>query len=92
MIKGCLDKIRAHSNISLFDYKAPVADKKCLVNNFTRLKACALDHEMLNRAALSVLMRKLSIQEAVVWQRYLAKKDCTIQAKIFYAFLLCLEE
>ena len=35
IIKACLDEIRAHPNISAFDYKAIVAYKKCLVNNYT---------------------------------------------------------
>ena len=92
IVKACLDEIKAHSNIASFDYKALVTYKKCLVNNFTRLKACDLDHEMSNTAALSVLVRKLPIQEAVEWQRYLAKKDRTIQAKPFPVFLSWLEE
>ena len=46
IIKSCLDEIRAHSNVNAFDYKALVAYKKRLVNNYTRLKACNLEHEM----------------------------------------------
>ena len=87
-----MDEVRSHSNVAAFDYKALVAYKKCLVNNFTRLKACDLEHELSNTAALSVLVRKLPIQEAVEWQRYLAKKDRTIQSKPFPAFLEWLEE
>ena len=92
IIKACLDDIKSHSNVAAFDYKALVAYKKCLVNNFTRLKASNLEHEMSNTAALSVLVRKLPIQEAVEWQRYLAKKDQSDQAKPFPSFMAWLEE
>ena len=92
IIKSCLDEIRAHSNVNALDYKALVAYKKCLVNNYTRLKACNLEHEMSNSAALSVLVRKLPIQEAVDWQKYLAKKDSDAQAKPFPSFMAWLEE
>ena len=92
IVKACLDEIRGHSNINSFDYKALVLYKKCLVNNFTRLTACGLEHEMSNTAALSVLIRKLPIQEAVEWQRYLAKKTREEQAKPFPSFLSWLEE
>ena len=92
IVKACLDEIRAHSNINSFDYKALVSYKKCLVNNFTRLKAGNLEHEMSNSAALSVLVRKLPIQEAVDWQKFLAKKDKTEQAKPFPFFIEWLQE
>ena len=82
IVKACLDEVRSHSNISAFDYKALVAYKKCLVNNFTRLKACKLEHEMSNTAALSVLVRKFPIQEAVDWQKHLAKQSREVQAKL----------
>ena len=39
-----------------------------------------------------MLIRKLPIQEAVDWQKYLAKKDRTAQAKPFPSFLAWLEE
>ena len=61
IIKACLDEIRGHGNISAHDYKALVSYKKCLTNNHTRLKACNLDHEMSNTAALSVIIRKLPL-------------------------------
>ena len=92
IIKACLDEIRAHPNISAFDYKALVAYKKCLVNNYTRLKACNLDHEMSNTAALGVLVRKFPIQEAVKWQEYLAEQDKVTQSKPFPAFMIWLEK
>ena len=92
IVKACLDEIKSHSNISAFDYKALVAYKKCLVNNFTRLKAFDLEHETSNTAALSVLVQKLPIQEAVEWQRYLAKQDWETQAKPFPSFMSWLEE
>ena len=92
IVKACLDEIKGHAVIHSFDYKSLVAFKKCLVNNFTRLKACDLDHELSNTAALGVLVRKLPIQEAVDWQKYLAKKDRTDQAKPFPSFLSWLEE
>jgi len=63
-----------------------------LINNYTRLKACNLEHEMSNTAALSVLVRKLLIQEAVDWQKHLATKDQETQAKPFPIFMLWLEE
>ena len=92
VVKACLDEIKGHSVIHSFDYKSLVSFKKCLTNNFTRLKACDLDHELSNTAALGVLIRKLPIQEAVDWQKYLAKKDKTAQAKPFPSFLSWLEE
>ena len=92
VVKACLDEIKGHSVIHSFDYKLLVSFKKCLINNFTRLKACDLDHELSNTAALGVLIRKLPIQEAVDWQKYLAKKDKSAQAKPFPSFLEWLEE
>ena len=65
IVKACLDEIRAHPEVKAFDYKALVSYRKCLTNNYTRLKAAELDHEMSNTAALAVLVRKLPIQEAV---------------------------
>ena len=65
IIKACLDEIRVHPVVNPFDYKSLVSYKKCLVNNYTRLSACDLQHEMSNTAALGVLVRKLPIQEAV---------------------------
>ena len=92
IVKACLEEIRVHSTVASHDYKALVSYKKCLINNFTRLKACNLDHEMSNTAAMGVLVRKLPIQEAVEWQRYLAKQDKTVQAKPFPTFMKWLEE
>ena len=75
IVRACLEEVRAHSAVNAHDYKSLVSYKKCLINNYTRLKACGLDHEMSNTAALSVIVRKLPITEAVEWQRYLAKQD-----------------
>ena len=44
IIKACLDEIQNHGNMSAYDYKALVSYKKCLVNNYTRLKAYNLNH------------------------------------------------
>ena len=87
VIKACLDEIRAHPSISAFDYKGLVSYKKTLVNNHTRLKACGLEHEMSNTAALGVLVRKLPIQEAVKWQEFLSEKPKAEQAKPFPFFI-----
>ena len=92
VIKACLDEIRAHPVISAFDYKALVSYKKCLTNNYTRLKACDLEHEMSNTAALGVLVRKLPIQEAVKWQEFLAEQDAPSQTKPFPSFMQWLEK
>ena len=92
IVKACLEEIRVHSTVAPHDYKALVSYKKCLINNFTRLKACNLDHEMSNTAAMGVIVRKLPIQEAVEWQRYLAKQDKAVQAKPFAVFMKWLEE
>ena len=87
IVKACLDDIRGHSTIGAFDYKALVAYKKCLENNYTRLKASKLDHEISNTAAMGVLVRKFPIQEAVKWQEYLAELDRETQTKPFPAFM-----
>ena len=92
IIKACLDEIRAHAVVAAFDYKALVSYKKCLTNNYTRLKAAGLDHEMSNTAALGVLVRKLPIQEAVKWQEYLAEQDKSKQTKPFPSFMEWLEK
>ena len=92
IIKACLDEIRSHSNIGAYDYKALVSYKKCLVNNYTRLKASGLDHEMSNTAALAVLVRKLPLHEAVKWQEYLAELDRETQSKPFKSFMEWLEK
>ena len=92
LIKACLDEIRSHGQVNQFDYKGLVAYKKCLVNNHARLKAAKLEHEMSNTAAISVLVRKLPIQEVVEWKKYLAKKDKAEQCKPFPAFMQWLEE
>ena len=47
---------------------------------------------MSNTAALGVLVRKLPIQEAVDWQKFLSKKDKEVQAKPFAAFMEWLAE
>ena len=75
IVKACLDEIRGHANINAHDYRALVNYKKCLVNNYTRLKACSLDHEMSNTAALAALVRKFPLHEAVKWQEFLADKS-----------------
>ena len=87
LIKACLDEIRGHTNIGAYDYKALVNYKKCLVNNYTRLKASNLDHEMSNTAALAVLVRKFPLHEAVKWQEHLAELDHATQARLFGAFM-----
>ena len=69
------------------DYKALVAYKKCLENNYIRLKASKLDHETSNTAAMGFLVRKFPIQEAVKWQEYLAELDRETQTKPFPAFM-----
>ena len=92
VIKACLDEIRAHPNIGAFDYKGLVSYKKCLINNHTRLKSCNLEHEMSNTAALSVLVRKLPIQEAVKWPEHLAVKEKSEQSKPFPHFMEWLEK
>ena len=50
IIKACLDEIWLHPVVNLFDYKALLSYKKCLVNNYTRLSD--LQHEISNTAAL----------------------------------------
>ena len=92
IIKACLDEIRSQPNITAFDYKALVNYKKILVNNYTRLKACGLDHEMSNTAAMGVLVRKFPLQEAVKWQEFLAEQTKECQAKPFPSFMLWLEK
>ena len=92
IIKACLEEIRAHPNVNAFDYKALVSYKKCLVNNHTRLKACNLDHEMSNTAAMGAIVRKLPIQEAVKWQEFLAEQEKVAQTKPFQSFMLWLEK
>ena len=92
IIKACLDEIRVHPNVAAFDYKALVSYKKCLVNNYTRLKACGLDHEMSNTAAMGVLVRKFPIQEAIKWQEYLAEQTEEAQTKPFPSFMIWLEK
>ena len=87
VIRACLDEIRGHSQVQQFDYKGLVAYKKCLTNNHARLKACKLEHELSNTAALSVLIRKLPIQEVVKWKEYLATKDEADQTKPFPIFM-----
>ena len=87
VIRACLDEIKGHSQVQQFDYKGLVAYKKCLTNNHARLKACKLEHELSNTAALSVLIRKLSIQEVVKWKEYLATKDEADQTKPFPIFM-----
>ena len=63
IINACLNEKRSHGNINAHDYRALVSYKKCLTNNYTRLKACNLDHEMSNTAALGVIVRKLPLHE-----------------------------
>ena len=92
IIKACLDEIRSHGNISAHDYKALVSYKKCLTNNYTRLKACKLEHEMSNTAALGVIVRKLPLQETVKWQEHLADQSAETQAKPFESFMQWLEK
>ena len=92
IVRACLDEVRAHSNVSPHDYKALVSYRKCLVNNYTRLTACGLGHEMSNTAALGVIVRKLPINEAVEWQRYLSKQSRDKQAKPFPSFMDWLKE
>ena len=91
-LKACLDEIRVHPAVNPFDSKSLVSYKKCLVNNYTRLSACDLQHEMSNTAALGVLVRKLPIQEAVKWQEYLAEQDKAAQTKPFPSFMIWLEK
>ena len=62
VIRACLDDIRSQPQISQYDYKGLVNYKKCLVNNHARLKACNLEHEMSNTAAMGVLIRKVPYQ------------------------------
>ena len=78
--------------VAAFGYKALVSYKKCLTNNFTRLKAAGLNHEMFNTAALGFLVRKFPIQEAVKWQEYLAEYDKSKQTKPFPSFMAWLEK
>ena len=92
IIKACLDDIRAHAPVNQFDYKSLVSYKKCLLNNHARLKASNLLHEMSNTSALSVLVRKLPIQEVVEWKKYLAKKSRSDQNNPFPVFMNWLEE
>ena len=83
IIKAFFDEVRGHQNIAAHDYKALVSYRKCLVNNYTRLKACKLEHEMSNTAALSALVRKFPIQEAVKWQEDLAGKIRKVKRDLF---------
>ena len=92
IIKACLDEIRSHSNIGAYDYKALVSYKKCLVNNYTRLKASSLDHEMSNTAAMGVLIRKFPIMEAVEWQKFFSRQNKAEQSKPFPSFIMWLNE
>ena len=92
IIKACLEEIRAQPLINQFDYRALVNYKKCLVNNHARLKASNLQHEMSNTAAMSVLVRKFPIQEAVDWQKYLAEQPKTEQNNPFPLFMKWLDK
>ena len=92
VIKACLDEIRAIPTISQFDYKSLVTYKKCLLNNYARLKAANLDHEMSNTAAMGVLIRKFPIHEAVEWQKFLSQQEKTEQNNPFPWFIKWLEQ
>ena len=92
VIRACLDEIRAHPQIAAYDYKGLVAYKKCLANNYARLKASDLAHEMSNTAAMGVLIRKFPIQEAVEWQKFLSRQPKTAQSRPFPSFIKWLEE
>ena len=92
IIRSCLDEIRAQPQISAYDYKGLVGYKKCLLNNYARLKAAGLDHEMSNTAAMGVLIRKFPILEAVEWQKYLSTQDKPSQNKPFPSFIKWLNE
>ena len=92
VIRACLDDLRSQSQITQHDYKSLVQYKKCILNNYARLKSCKLDHEMSNTAAMGVLIRKLPITEAVEWQKFLAERDKSEQDKPFPAFIQWLEK
>ena len=78
--------------MNAFDYKGLVQYKKCLVNNHARLKAAKLEHEISNTATMGVLIRKLPIQEAVEYQKYLSEQSIADQSRPFPHFIKWLEK
>ena len=91
IVRACLDEIRGHSQVAADDYKALVAYIKSLINNHARLKASDLEQKMSNTAAMGAIIRKLPIQKAVEWQKFLSKKPKADQNKPFPSFLNWLE-
>ena len=87
VIRACLDDIRSQPQLSQFDYKGLVQYKKCLLNNYARLKASKLEHEMSNSAAMGVLLHKFPIQEAVEFQKFLAEQSKENQNSPFASFV-----
>ena len=92
IVRACLDEIRSQPQVSAYDYKGLVSYKKCIINNYSRLAASDLSHEMSNTAAMGVLIRKFPIQEAVEWQKFLSKQDKAEQSRPFPAFIRWLED
>ena len=92
VVRACLAEVHAHPTIAPYDYRALISFKTCLVNNYTRLKAKNLEHELSNTGAMAGLMRKLPIQENKEWQQHLARKDCEAKARPFPEFMIWLEE
>ena len=52
VVHACTSEISSHSAIAPFDYKAMVAYKNCLVNNYRRLVARGLEHELSTTQAM----------------------------------------
>ena len=92
IIRACLDELRSQSVVSQFDYKGLVQYKKILLNNYARLKAAGLQHEMSNTAAMGVIIRKFPIHEAVEWQKFLSEQDKSELNQPFPAFIRWLEK
>ena len=92
VIQACRSEIKLHPQIYPFDYKSMITYKDCLVNNYARLRARKLDHEMSNTASMEFILKKFPIQENVEWNKHLAKTDALIQEKPFPEFMNWLDE
>ena len=72
------------------DYEGLISYGDILHNNFSRLKALDIEHEMSNTSTMSNILRKLPRSVSEKWAEYISSKSSSIKERPFPEFIVWL--
>ena len=87
VVSCVMDEVMSPSVIKDGDYKSLIEYSKILRNNYNRLGNLKLEHEMSNKSAMSLILRKFPRVIAEKWTEYLTSQSVDVKSKPFPNFV-----